>query len=349
MQLKIAADKISLMAAKQITKDQHYVPRFYLKRFANPAGKLEIFDCENERMLRARAYGGVCYEKFFYSSETGKEDEVSQVVEEAFGKMETGLSIELAQIIPKIENNQALTVGDRLTVATLMSMLWLRGPVMRKQINRMEEQVLKEVMARHSIEHLSELAKKLEAETGQVMGPEEVQEMHEFLRSREYSLSIGNGGHLRFQQEMEGFRNLFYGKKWNVYLARGRYKFITTDNPVAEYFPETNGWWGNDFLSRTHMFALTPTILIEAVYPHHTTGKKLRRKTLFDTVQDQALMLKHNFFLANKAVQFAYSTLPTELQQLHQSIEGFRTAGLMPPKSVDKKTKRQPHQAPEQE
>jgi hypothetical protein len=42
------------------TKNQHYVPQFYLKKFANSAGKLETLDVTNEKTLKPQSPSHVC-------------------------------------------------------------------------------------------------------------------------------------------------------------------------------------------------------------------------------------------------------------------------------------------------
>ena len=44
----------------QITGKQHFVPRFYLKRFAKE-GQIQVFDVRAKRIGKPRPYGSVCY------------------------------------------------------------------------------------------------------------------------------------------------------------------------------------------------------------------------------------------------------------------------------------------------
>ena len=72
---------------KQITKKQHFAPRFYFKRFAVD-DFLQTLDIQRGKLIRAQPYSGVCYADFFYAVETGKEDEISQMFEQFFGEIE---------------------------------------------------------------------------------------------------------------------------------------------------------------------------------------------------------------------------------------------------------------------
>lgn len=305
--------------SRQITEDQHFVPKFYLKGFADAKGNLNIYDADQTRISKPRPYSSVCHDKFFYGVETGLEDEVSQQIEFAFSQMESDIAAVLPGIIERIETNKHIDGDDRLALATLMSMLWMRGPAMRKQLNRMNEDMTKKLMAM-TIDERS-LA-KFEKEQGRTLSPEEKTKLLKVFKEEKYGLKFNNVQHLRFFQEIEGFRNLFYGKWWNVYLAKGNLKFVTSDNPVVEWFPPRKKpfFYGVDFLSRHHHFALTPSIHIEALYPHHFESKKSRRTTLFDNDKVQDL----NMTIARYAGRYVYSSSPIEIETMHAEIEGAK-------------------------
>lgn len=47
------------------TRKQHIIPRFYLKRFADNNGNLQILDIQRGKIIKPRPYSGVCYDDFF--------------------------------------------------------------------------------------------------------------------------------------------------------------------------------------------------------------------------------------------------------------------------------------------
>ena len=53
------------LSMKQTTEKQHYVPKFYLKRFTRE-GQIQVLNVKTKRIGKPRPYGSVCYEKFFY-------------------------------------------------------------------------------------------------------------------------------------------------------------------------------------------------------------------------------------------------------------------------------------------
>lgn len=70
------------------TKNQHFVPQFYLKKFANPNWKIETLDKELKKILSPQSIKHICSWEFFYWLETWKKDIISQILEEMFNYFE---------------------------------------------------------------------------------------------------------------------------------------------------------------------------------------------------------------------------------------------------------------------
>lgn len=107
----------------QITEDQHFVPKFYLKRFADSQGFLDVLDVKKRQLARRRSYGGVCYDKFFYGAVTGQQDEVSRVIEKWLQQIESEVARKLPGIIKKILAYEHIDDEDRYILTVLLSML----------------------------------------------------------------------------------------------------------------------------------------------------------------------------------------------------------------------------------
>ena len=107
----------------QIIGKQHFVPRFYLKRFAKE-GQIQVFDVQAKRIGKPRPYGSVCYEKFFYAAETSVQDESSQILELMFGRIENKIAGALPGIIEHAVTKQ-LSNFDLDALACFMSLQWV--------------------------------------------------------------------------------------------------------------------------------------------------------------------------------------------------------------------------------
>lgn len=311
-----------IQGKEQISKNQHYVPQFYLKKFVNSDEKLEILDCERRKVVTSRTPKSVCNEEYFYSL-NNQLDEVSQVLEKELGRIESSVSNVYDKISQKFTNFEQITEDDKFLIATFMSLQYLRGPYMRKQIHKMNEQMVKHVTKmQFGSSHIHKFFDEHEKDTGEKLTDKQRQEVIEFAQGGEYGVEMGNASHLHLLGEMEGFRNLLFGKEWLVYISKSSKKFITSDNPVIELFPDWAGkfFWQPTFLQRTHQFAMTPEILIIATDPRNPPEiGKIKRKTLFDSREDNHKILELNFAHPRNATAYAYANNKDLLQDIVDS------------------------------
>jgi hypothetical protein len=318
---------------EQITGNQHFVPKFYFKPFANDKKMLEVFDVERIKVAKSKHYKAVCFEKFFYAVNTGVADKISQELEEMFRQMENQIAPLILPIIKKILNHQQILEVDMMDISTFMSMLWLRNPVMRKQINLNNESVYKQMRKMtDSEEEIRKHIQEFEVEKGINVSDEERETMVKKVINQEYTVEFTNASHLKMIGEMEGFRNLLFYKKWNVYLARGKMKFITSDAPVVEIHSEDKSFWGNHFMDRKHYLALSPEILIETVInstlptPENASNfKRIKRVTLYD--KDEKKVTEFNLMIASHCHKYSYSQSRYELEAMLRKIDRKAQSG----------------------
>lgn len=307
---------------KQITKNQHHVPQFYLKKFTNKDNKLEILDCKRRKIVTPRSPKSVCSEEYFYSV-NNEFDEISQILEAEFGKIETKISQAYDKIAEKFISFKQITENDKMLVATFMSFQYLRGPYMRQQIRKMSEESTK--LINKSIFD-SPMADKIfdryELGTGNKISKKQREAVSEFATKGEYEVETNNLLHLRMMGEIEGFRNLFFGKDWLVFISKSNKNFVTSDNPVIELFPEWTGktFYGPTFSQRIQQFAMMPDILIIATDPQNPSAiGKVKRKTLFDNKEHNRKILELNFQHPRNATAYVYANNYQLLQDIVDS------------------------------
>lgn len=292
---------------QQITEDQHYVPIFYLKRFADDQGFLQVLDVKNKKRLRKRAYAGVCYSSFFYGVNSGKSDQTSQDVEKYLEKIEGFVGQRLSHIIERILNSQQIDDNDQYVLSVLVSMLWLRTPRMRSQLNGMKEKMIKQLMSMSP----KEMVEKYISDSGTVLSDAEKTIAIESLETGNYELAFNNLHHIRFLTSTlgffdEGFANVFFQKNLKIYLAHGPKKFITSDNPVFEWSgSREQGWFGPSILERNQYLALTPEILLEFTYP--LGSKKDENIILFERIDDDDKTKMFNILITRNCYEFCYT------------------------------------------
>jgi len=295
------------------TSKQHFVPQFYLKRFADEKKFLQVLDLKNKRIGSPRPYPSVGYEHYFYAAETGTPDEVSQHIEHWLRAHESVISNDLPKIIEKILNQEHIDDNDRYILSALMCMLWMRSPQMRSQLQKMEENFYKQMMSFHVPQRVDSYLK----ETGREVSPEEREKLIETFENKKYDLKFNNAQHLRFMTEEfgfgdKGFINLFFGHRWKIYIAKGKQRFITTDSPLVEWWFPPKTFYGPTFLDRNKYFSLTPEILIELTYSKEK--QKVKRETIFEDKDNKVTIF--NMLLASHASEYVYSAHRDILENL---------------------------------
>lgn len=105
------------------TKKQHYLPQFYLKRFADSNGSLYYYDKRIDYISSPKSYSSVGYKHYFYAAVTGVADDISQHVEQWLKTYEDIISKELTGVIEKILNNDPISEDDKYILAAFMCML----------------------------------------------------------------------------------------------------------------------------------------------------------------------------------------------------------------------------------
>ena len=303
---------------KQITKKQHFVPKLYLKQFAKD-GQIQVFDVRARRTLRSRAYASVCYERFFYAVETGVQDETSQAFEDVFHQIENVIAEALPGIIERAVAQQ-LTNGDLDVLAYFMSVQWLRTRFFRERLQKIQSEIMKGMLM--GLANFPGFQDRIRnAAEGHEISDEQIEEVKRLIQSGEYDFPRNNNAlHLNFigNEKIYGYHNLLLAKKWRITLSGEPYRFITSDNPVAEWIPPRKGIFGAPFTDRGHHLALTPSILIETGPPDSMNPEQeLVDRLSYHTANGQGVVM-FNKLLANHAHQFAYAHQTDEFEQLLQ-------------------------------
>ena len=307
----------------QITKDQHFVPKFYLKQFAREK-KIQVFDVRARRIGKPRPYVSVCYEKFFYAAETGVQDESSQILELMFGRIESKIAGALPGIIERAVAKQ-LSNFDLDALACFMGLQWVRTPYLREQVQAIESAAIKQILRK-----LGSLGVLRSTAQDEGMLDKQIERLEQVIQSGRYNIrSTTNASHLTFiAKELVDIINLLLAKRWRIYFSEGPYHFITSDNPVAVWSPPGIGLIPVTFMDRRHLLALTPNILIEAGRPDSMNPEQQPVDRLSYHAANKKGILMFNNVLAKNAHEYAYSHQRDEFEQL---LNLSRSRGALSP------------------
>jgi hypothetical protein len=260
-----------------------------------------------------------CYENYFYAQHTGKKDEISQVIEEEFAKVEGVFSKEIPRIEKKIINNEQISDEDKYYISTFMFFSWIRGKKHRQESQEMTNHLMKELNKR-----IVRLSDKDDMEKHGITK----EEMIELADKGEYSVDMGNMHHMALLKDIEGFSNLLFAKYWKIYISRNG-EFIATDAPYMDRALRKE-FWANDFLSREQTFILSPRAVIVALYPKNMNGKKIARQ---DITNNKYKIHTINTLTLMNSVRFGFHKDKSLLEEMTKYTEAMYEYGEQVPTS----------------
>ena len=143
----------------------HYVPRFLLRRFADPkTGQVWVYEKGAGRSWRCNPEN-VAAERRYYAF-TGESGQPDNTVEAAFSELEG----RVAGIIERCEREKTLTTTDeRGILAEFIACSLLRVPSFRKPVERFVGLIAKKLslLMAHHPDAFERSVRKMEQETGQ--------------------------------------------------------------------------------------------------------------------------------------------------------------------------------------
>ncbi len=310
--------KSAMTEERRKVAKQHFVPKFYLSRFTNPQGLLERLELESGTLMtKPTSPSSECVEQYFYAVETGKEDEVSQEIEEFWKVQEDYVGERLGGVEQRIVEGHHLDDGDIFVLASLGAMLWMRTPMFRETMNfnigKLEKQLYQR---RASLPEYTDEIMKFSDFSGLGFTREKAEKLRQFILDGKYSVSFNNVPHLQLiVSAFENFRNMFGHAKWRLYVTGGSRRFVTSTSPCIEIFPERKGFYGPSFYDRQKLFPISPKVLAEIQLPL-MPGKKTKRRMV-----DNAWILEHNIKQANWSIlpgarSRCYANRIVELEEL---------------------------------
>ena len=268
------------MMANKI-KIQHYVPRFYLKRFANIDDNNYILDCFDkleENQFSADVKNVAC-EKFFYDTQDDTEQETEKALSVIEGKFNDSLS-RLIQLrdVSKISND------ERHFISMFIAVQYIRT----KENREMLKDSINQLAERLSGENLSS---KLAQEIKEAQKDESIKKMQ-----------------VRLLRETPRLADIINQMKWIIITNGTKTPFWTSDNPVALH-NEIDQWpYGNLGLKcigiELHI-PLTPTLLLAICDPVAFCREPCKK-----TLRDFRYVIREQSYQVYSSTRFLFSNQP---------------------------------------
>jgi hypothetical protein len=206
-----------VLTQPQEARKHHYVPRFYLKRFADADDMLTVVD-RRFGTVKRKSPSAVFWEIDYYRVD-GDEGTDPTAWETAFGKLEDRAALVLNQV----DQQRRLPAPGDASYSTLINFVALqavRGPHARRRLAE-PHRVLERVL-----EHAEQLR---EAFGAQMRNPERVDELRHFVERKQVTAD-----HLdALSTAMNAILQPLAGRSWTLLHPADRCTFVTSDHPVA--------------------------------------------------------------------------------------------------------------------
>lgn len=256
-----------------LTKKQHYVPQFYLRRFANKKSQVNVYDKFNQKSFRANVKD-VASANYFYDlsadiienlksslasfkvkyglnhnivQEITQKIEDVQVVEKTLSRWESSFARTLDNVISVLDKRKRFKERFRDNLSIFISTQFWRTFAQRQSIIELEQNLEKQAM---------ELIQKINKTKGTnytakdldiAFDQQEAEDRHKFL--------------VFDTDNILETAAIFANHIWVIGINDTKYPLYTSDNPVARRAHKKNDWRSNIGIASPGveiMFPLSP-------------------------------------------------------------------------------------------
>ncbi len=262
---------------------QHFVPRLYLRNFAQQRKKkfyLHEFSLKTFKRRRTTVED-TGLEAYYYNTRDPQDQ--AESLDPWLGRVETQAAPVLQQLL-QARSIDALSDEDRYLLSLFIVTLAMRVPAMREVYRRASEWMLGQL-------------KQLEARFGYA----------DDLSYRQLRLDdneVARAANDVIVDTALGTANLLFVRKWTLWGTDSAHPFITSDTPIVRENPFPEGTFG--FMSPGLQFALplSPTLML-LIYDRRDYPADFRTDRPVTLEPD--FVRAYNFFQVEQAVRFLLS------------------------------------------
>jgi hypothetical protein len=249
------------------TRNHHFVPRAYLRGFAQGAPaypqKFQTFVTD---LLRQKSFTtevrNVAAVRDFNRVEFEHNEHDPNVLEEIYGTLESSA----ASAIRRIARTGQFGGEDKIIVLNLIGLMATRNPRLRRNWSDFQTRIYKSIagITVSSRERFESIARRAEAarpvEARREIKPEDYEKVKAFVSSGEYDVVTHQNTHIKLEvNTFETVLRTLVDRKWILQIAtKSAGDFVTCDHPVIlRNTQETAG-----FLGRSAGHAMMNTMLL---------------------------------------------------------------------------------------
>jgi hypothetical protein len=216
----------------KLSRRHHYLPRMYLRGFADEAEQVWVFDRKDNKFLH-QGVVNTAVKKDFYtiiSPDGQKTDAVEQMLANT-------VEAPMKHIIERLDRKNLTWEGeDRAVLALFVALLRTRNPAFDRDQNEFTEEFHRWwAKAKHpSVEATEESLRGYEQETGEDMSDVSAQEIFDMIRDDQYEINNPRQNNIKMMMSLAlEIAQAVFSLKWEILAAPKGCSFITCDNPFT--------------------------------------------------------------------------------------------------------------------
>lgn len=228
--LVFSTQKNSRSGLNLTAKKHHYIPQFYLKRFADPLasqgrGKPVLWVYEKGKPIRSATPENEAHQNYFYAfgGKTGKQRSVEEVLAE--------IESEIAPLFERLDDPSYFFPADvKGRLAFFLALMFFRVPTGRSCIDELTERAL--------AQDEDQFKKDCEVILGKTESSGSIEQLRQAFLSEQSQPKPSRGLNLeRMFQAAEQLTPYLHALPWQILCTDGHAAFLTSDNPIFTVLP----------------------------------------------------------------------------------------------------------------
>ncbi len=304
-------------------KRHHYIPRFYLNGFIDPANEpfVWVYQKGETGIIKTTAEN-IALEKHYYSFTTPSGDKDSETFENVLSEMEG----KAAPVVQKIKNYETLDKDDRAIFAVFLAFMLTRVPNYRQNTAKMSVELFKKItkLTASTPELFDATIRTIEEDLGEKIDyPHE--ELREFLLEGNFDITPNPEQSL--QHVNAELAPVFYEMNWIFLKSTDRFEFLTSDNPLVYFDPthDPKSPYGVGLLNRNIevTFPVTKDIAFSGSW------RKQMSEGFLPSTHEMVRMINRRTVMS--ALRFVFASKKSSV--LHGLVQKYKNSSAPAPKT----------------
>jgi hypothetical protein len=236
-------------------KRQHYVPKLYLRAFADPSDQVRVVDLDEGKEYRT-SLDNVALQGRFNDVQLGG---IVVSNEGWLSELEGQAAPLLKRLIDDPAQITALTDIEQMQLARFLASMRFRVPAFREMVEALSADMVS--FAKGVAKDM--VTNKHDPETASRIWAEWEKHPEEWWLGQSEALNTAALA-ASMLREVQGYANLLFAMPWRVGRVPASSRLYTSDNPVHGYLRPVRPWWEHGaFASLTYYIPLSRSVLLK--------------------------------------------------------------------------------------